>query len=170
MVVAEASKGIATVARESGVPVIFGVLTTDTMQQALREQESKAIWDGVTVYRLRDGKFDGSSVEGVTLPDFLGVGTQKGGTTYLYELLKRHPQVFLAKPKEQHFFSLHWQRGADWYRRQFASSEESQICGEITPYYLFHPEARANQSLVPNVKLIVLLRDPVERALSRVFS
>ena len=104
------------------------------------------------------------------LPDFLGVGTQKGGTTYLYELLKRHPQVFLAEPKEQHFFSLHWQRGADWYRSQFASEQESQICGEITPYYLFHPEAPARiQSLLPNVKLIVLLRDPVERALSQYF-
>ena len=53
VVVAEASKGIAAVARESGVPVIFGVLTTDTMQQALeREQGSKAIWDGATAYRL----------------------------------------------------------------------------------------------------------------------
>ena len=104
------------------------------------------------------------------LPDFLGVGTQKGGTTYLYELLKRHPQVFLAEPKEQHFFSLHWQRGVDWYRKQFASAAESQICGEITPYYLFHPEAPARiQSLLPNVKLIVLLRDPVERALSQYF-
>ena len=106
----------------------------------------------------------------MTLPDFLCVGTQKGGTTYLYELLKRHPQVFLAEPKEQHFFSLHWQRGVDWYRRQFASAAESQICGEITPYYLFHPEAPARiQSLLPNVKLIVLLRDPVERALSQYF-
>ena len=106
----------------------------------------------------------------MTLPDFLGVGTQKGGTTYLYELLKRHPQVFLAEPKEQHFFSLHWHRGADWYRRQFASAAASQICGEITPYYLFHPEAPARiQSLLPNVKLIVLLRDPVERALSQYF-
>ena len=104
------------------------------------------------------------------LPEFLGVGTQKGGTTYLYELLKRHPQIFLAEPKEQHFFSLHWQRGADWYGNQFASAAESQICGEITPYYLFHPEAPARiQSLLPNVKLIVLLRDPVERALSQYF-
>ena len=104
------------------------------------------------------------------LPEFLGVGTQKGGTTYLYELLKRHPQVFLAEPKEQHFFSLHWQRGVDWYRKQFASAAESQICGEITPYYLFHPEAPERiQSLLPNVKLIVLLRDPVERALSQYF-
>ena len=88
----------------------------------------------------------------------------------MYELLKRHPQVFLAEPKEQHFFSLRWQLGVDWYCKQFASAAESQICGEITPYYLFHPEAPARiQSLLPNVKLIVLLRDPVERALSQYF-
>ena len=103
-------------------------------------------------------------------PGFLGVGTQKGGTTYLYELLKRHPQVFLAEPKEQHFFSLHWQRGPDWYGNQFASAKADHLCGEITPYYLFHPEAPARiHSLLPNVKLIVLLRDPVERALSQYF-
>ena len=106
----------------------------------------------------------------MTFPDFLGIGTQKGGTTYLYELLKRHPQVFLAEPKEQHFFSLHWQRGADWYGNQFASAKPDHLCGEITPYYLFHPEAPARiHSLLPNVKLIVLLRDPVERALSQYF-
>ena len=44
---------------------------------------------------------------GVRLPDFLGIGTQKGGTTYLHGLLQQHPQVFLAHPKELHFFSLH---------------------------------------------------------------
>lgn len=104
------------------------------------------------------------------LPDFLGVGTQKGGTTYLYEMLKLHPQVFLAEPKEQHFFSLHWQRGADWYCNQFASAKADHICGEITPYYLFHPEVPARiHSLISTAKLIVLLRDPVERALSQYF-
>ena len=104
------------------------------------------------------------------LPDFLGIGTQKGGTTYLYELLKQHPQVFLANPKEQHFFSLHWHRGSDWYRNQFDEAAAGQICGEITPYYMFHPEAPSRiASLLPKVKLVVLLRDPVERALSQYF-
>ncbi len=104
------------------------------------------------------------------LPDFLGIGTQKGGTTYLYELLKHHPQVFLAYPKEQHFFSLHWHRGFDWYCNQFDKAVTGQICGEITPYYMFHPEAPSRiASLLPKVKLVVLLRDPVERALSQYF-
>jgi hypothetical protein len=80
VVVAEASKGIATVARETGVPVIFGVLTTDTMQQATgagwhQEQLGLELWLGGT----RDGQLDGGVGPGVRLPDFLGIGTQKGG-------------------------------------------------------------------------------------------
>ena len=104
------------------------------------------------------------------LPDFLGIGTQKGGTTYVYELLKQHPQVFMAAPKEQHFFTLHWQQGLDWYKNQFSLATSDQICGEVTPYYLFHPEAPQRiHSLMPEAKFIVLLRDPVERALSQYF-
>ena len=104
------------------------------------------------------------------LPDFLGIGTQKGGTTYLHRLLQGHSQVFLAHPKELHYFSLHQDRGLDWYANHFVEASTEQRCGEVTPYYLFH-------SLVPGriaaelsaVKLIVLLRDPVERALSQYF-
>ena len=104
------------------------------------------------------------------LPDFLCIGTQKGGTTYLYELLRCHPEIFLASPKEQHFFSLYWQKGTNWYANQFLAVSDNQICGEVTPYYLYHPEApRRIFSVVPEVKLIVLLRDPVERALSQYF-
>ena len=104
------------------------------------------------------------------LPDFLGIGTQKGGTTYLHALLQHHPQIFLATPKEQHFFTLHWKRVGHWYADQFAQAESHQCCGEVTPYYLFHPEVPQRiKSQLPDVKLIVLLRDPVERALSQYF-
>ena len=104
------------------------------------------------------------------LPDFLGIGTQKGGTTYLHALLQHHPQIFLATPKEQHFFTLHWQRGVQWYAKQFAAAESHQHCGEVTPYYLFHPEVPQRiKGQLPAVKLMVLLRDPVERALSQYF-
>lgn len=104
------------------------------------------------------------------MPDFLGLGTQKGGTTYLHRLLQQHPQVFLAHPKEVHYFSLHQDRGLDWYANHFADASTRQRCGEVTPYYLFHslaPERIAVE--LPAVKLIVLLRDPVERALSQYF-
>lgn len=104
------------------------------------------------------------------LPDFLGIGTQKGGTTYLHSLLSEHPQAFLAIPKELHFFSLHYQKGLAWYQDFFKSAADDKSCGEITPYYMFHPLAlkRIHKHL-PDVKLIVLLRDPVERAISQFF-
>ena len=107
---------------------------------------------------------------GGRLPDFLGLGVQKGGTTSLHCLLEQHPEVFLPPVKEVHYFSLNFASGEAWYRSQFASAEPEQRCGEITPYYLFHPQvpARVREAL-PQAKLIVLLRDPVERALSQYF-
>ena len=104
------------------------------------------------------------------LPEFLGLGTQKGGTTTLQRLLEQHPQVYLPPRKELHYFSLHYGEGEAWYRQQFAEARTDQRCGEITPYYLFHPMAPQRiKALLPEAKLIVLLRDPVERALSQVF-
>ena len=104
------------------------------------------------------------------LPDFLGLGVQKGGTTTLHRLLRTHPGVALAPAKEVHYFTLHYEQGPRWYGRQFSAARPDQCCGEITPYYLFHPAVpRRVHGLVPHVKLIVLLRDPVERTLSHYF-
>ena len=107
---------------------------------------------------------------GGRLPDFLGLGVQKGGTTSLHCLLEHHPEVFLPPVKEVHFFSLNFAAGEAWYHSQFAGARPGQRCGEITPYYLFHPQVASRvQALLPQAKLIVLLRDPVERALSQYF-
>ena len=104
------------------------------------------------------------------LPDFLGIGTQKGGTTSLQKLLERHPDAFLPTTKEIHYFSLRYNETEEWYRGHFQQATQDQICGEITPYYLFHPDAPERiQALIPEVRFIVLLRDPVERALSQYF-
>lgn len=103
-------------------------------------------------------------------PQFLGLGVQKGGTTTLQRLLEQHPQVWLPPEKELQFFSLHYARGAQWYASRFAEASAGQCCGDITPYYLFHPEApRRIAELLPQARLIVLLRDPVERSLSQYF-
>ena len=107
---------------------------------------------------------------GGRLPDFLGLGVQKGGTTTLQRLLELHPGAFLPVAKELHYFSLHFAAGEAWYRAQFAAARPEQRCGEITPYYVFHPQAPDRvQALLPRARLIVLLRDPVERALSQYF-
>jgi hypothetical protein len=104
------------------------------------------------------------------LPDVLGIGVQKGGTTTLHHLLQGHPEVFLPASKEVHFFSKHFAEGQQWYTEHFGDAGEQRCRAEITPYYVFHPEVPARvQALLPEVRLILLLRDPVERTLSQLF-
>jgi hypothetical protein len=107
------------------------------------------------------------------LPDFVIIGAQKGGTSFLYYLLTRHPLVEPAARKELHFFDQPelFDNGAEWYRRCFPrlSSKDGQrsITGEATPYYLFDPPvAKRMAEIVPNARLIALLRNPVDRAYS----
>ena len=108
-----------------------------------------------------------------TLPDFVIIGAQKGGTSFLYHLLTLHPLVEPAAEKELHFFDQpeRFNRGAGWYRRCFprVSSKDGQrsITGEATPYYLFDPPvAKRMVEIVPQARLIALLRNPVDRAYS----
>ena len=112
-----------------------------------------------------------------TLPDFLIVGEAKAGTTTLYDLLSRHPQVAPAAMKEVHFFDLRFSRGVEWYRAQFPLSYRVRgeyegpgarlRPGEASPYYMLHPHApRRIKALLPNARLIVLVRNPIERAYS----
>jgi hypothetical protein len=105
------------------------------------------------------------------LPHFLIIGAQKGGTSTLYASLSTHPEVEGAQKKELHFFDRHYEDGIENYRRQFPKLERGQITGEATPYYIFHPLApeRVARTL-PDVKLIAVLRNPVERAYSQYHS
>ena len=104
------------------------------------------------------------------LPDFLVLGAQKGGTTTLHALLRQHRDLYLPEAKELHYFSLHDHRDLRWYADHFQGATPEQRCGDITPYYLFHPRSPAGiKQTLPDVQLIALLRDPVERALSQFF-
>ena len=104
------------------------------------------------------------------LPKFLGLGTQKGGTTTLHRLLEQHPDVYLPACKEVHFFDQNHDAGEGWYRNHFANAEDHQTCGEITPFYLFHPDVPGRiHNLLPTARMVVLLRDPVERTISQLF-
>lgn len=106
-----------------------------------------------------------------TLPDFVIIGAQRSGTTSLFNTLARHPRVAPALRKEVHFFDIHYPKGLRWYRAHFVHQEQKEreglLAGEATPYYLFHPLApqRMAQHL-PNARFIVLLRNPIDRALS----
>lgn len=113
----------------------------------------------------------GRPVPGV-LPDFLILGAQKAGTSSLHSMLSAHPQIFLTKPKETHFFDgpKRYARGLDWYRSHFPpqqTAERHWVAGETTPAYLYLsyvPERVA--AALPEAKLIVVLRNPVDRAFS----
>ena len=101
------------------------------------------------------------------LPDFLVIGAQKAGTTALYAYLRWHPGITGPSWKEVSFFDRHWWRGEFWYRGQFPLRSGQRLVGEASPSYLFHPLAPERvRSLVPEAKLIALVRDPVDRAYS----
>ncbi len=105
-----------------------------------------------------------------TLPNFLVIGVMKGGTTSLFNYLSRHPQVNPPFRKEIKFFDIHYPQGLNWYRAHFPLRRKmgaGTVTGEATPYYIFHPLAaqRVAKTLAP-VKLIALLRNPVDRAYS----
>lgn len=94
----------------------------------------------------------------------------RGGTTTLYRHLVTHSKIEPAFNKEVHFFDKNSQKGLGWYRAFFPlrfSSPVDAITGEATPYYLFHPRCPSLVAkLLKDVRLIVVLRDPVERAFS----
>src|SRR5437588_302768 len=112
------------------------------------------------------------------LPDFLIIGTQRGGTTSLERYLDAHPCVGAAANKDLHFFDRRFHKGLAWYRGHFPTRIEKYyaerlrgqafVTGEASPSYLFHPYApKRVAKAMPDVKLIVLLRNPVDRAFSQ---
>lgn len=102
------------------------------------------------------------------LPDFIVIGAMKCGTTSLHRYLDEHPQVCMSVRKEPDFFLKRTDRGLDWYKQQFEG--EGTVCGEASPNYTKHPAfegvPKRIHQLLPDVRLIYLVRDPVERALS----
>jgi Sulfotransferase domain len=101
------------------------------------------------------------------LPEFLILGAQKAGTTALYAYLRWHPAITGPAWKEVSYFDRHYRRGVHWYRGQFPLRPGDRLVGEASPGYLFHPLApKRVKATVPEARLIVLLRDPVDRALS----
>lgn len=111
------------------------------------------------------------ATEAGALPDFLIIGAQKCGTTFLYHLLCQHPYVEPAATKEVHFFDTNFASGLEWYRSRFSPPTQKDgrkvLTGESSPYYIYHPHAaRRAAQVVPGAKLIALLRNPVDRAYS----
>ena len=104
------------------------------------------------------------------LPTFLIVGGMNCGTTALYRYLQAHPEVYMPSVKAPEFFveEANWRRGVDWYRRMFAGAPPDAVAiGEASNAYTKHPRYRGVPkrvaSVLPDVRLIYVVRDPVAR-------
>jgi hypothetical protein len=116
------------------------------------------------------------------MPDFLVAGTKRGGTTSLWRYLCEHPGVLTLFPRPEkikglYYFDENYRRGPRWYRSHFPTTATRTlaqrrlghrvVAGEASPYYLYHPLAPTRAAATaPDALVVVLLRDPVERAYS----
>jgi hypothetical protein len=103
-----------------------------------------------------------------SLPDVVILGAQRGGTTSLFDWLAGHPAVAASSTKEVHYFDRYYDNGDLWYRAHFPLKLSRRLALEATPYLLFSPVApgRVAADLPSSTRFIVLLRDPVQRAIS----
>jgi Sulfotransferase domain len=133
------------------------------------ERERRAALEGQTT---PDGGGSVPLAEGETgaLPDFVIIGGKKCGTTFLYHLVAQHPLVEPAASKELHFFDALFEEGVEWYRQFFPAPRwedgRRTITGEASPYMAHRLVPMRMAEVVPEARLIALLRNPVERAYS----
>lgn len=103
------------------------------------------------------------------LPNFLIIGAPRSGTTYLYRCLAEHPDVFMPVKKEINFFTDGWHQGTEWYERYFDAHDGETAIGEASVSYTATGEVSVAEriaSVLPDIRLIYLLRNPVERVWS----
>ena len=104
------------------------------------------------------------------LPNLIVIGAKKAGTTSLYHYLASHPDIWMPQEKELDFFvaGRNWPRGAGWYRRQFDAA--APVRGEASPNYTALPQhpgvPERMASVIPDARLVYLVRDPIERLVS----
>ncbi|BAZ92982.1 sulfotransferase [Thiohalobacter thiocyanaticus] len=130
--------------------------------------------------RSAEMKYRIASSDTRLLPDFIIVGAQKAGTTSMFYWLSKHPQLKASAAKEVHYFDGgldssidNYAKGLSWYKAHFpkyTSLREGERVFEASPLYLFNPNApKRIYELLPDVKIIVMLRNPIERAVSHYF-
>jgi len=100
-------------------------------------------------------------------PSFLFIGPSKAGSSWFYEILREHPQVFVPSNKTTFFFSDYYAQGIDWYEKFFSGDLHQRAAGEVCHDYLASPEAlRRIQKYRSDMRLVCCLRNPYSRALS----
>ena len=107
----------------------------------------------------------------MSLPNYLFIGAAKSATTTFFDILKKHEDIFVPKFKEPHFFNIdeNYLQGLDWYKKTyFKDINNESIIIDFTPTYLYYKlcAERIFDSLGPNVKFVIILRNPVDRAYS----
>ena len=108
----------------------------------------------------------GDAGRAAVLPTFVIVGAMRSGSTSLYKHMAAHPQIFMPR-KEIHFFDRRWDNGLEWYGHRFDGYAGQPAVGEATPTYMSDPVALARMGeVIPDARLLAILRDPVERAYS----
>jgi len=143
----------------------------------------KSLISNLSLFELDRRKPIGKVIKVLTspfriLPDFLIIGGQRCGSTFFYNCLKQHPNIKTTlRRKEIHFFDNNFHKGIFWYKSYFPTIpskyfnkylfNQEVITGEASPYYLLHPLVPSRvHSIIPNAKLIILLRNPIDRAYS----
>lgn len=105
------------------------------------------------------------------LPTFIVIGAMKSGTTSLYLYLRSHPEIFMSDPKELEFFSTHYDKGIAWYASHFQA--KAKAYGEASTGYTKYPTASFSgvpqrmHAVLPDIKLMYIVRDPIERIISQ---
>jgi hypothetical protein len=103
----------------------------------------------------------------MSIPNFAYVGTSKAGSTWLFNAVARHPDVHLASSKGLYYFDQHFDKGPEWYLNQFPPAGDRRAVGEFSHSYLSSPEAAGRiAEFNPGMRLLVCLREPVDRAFS----
>lgn len=102
-------------------------------------------------------------------PNFLGIGAMKAGTTWAADSLAAHPEILMAHGKELHYFSMNYERGPEWYLKHFSKAKRQKAIGEYYVTYMGGPESIAQRiyDFNPGMRLIVSVREPLERAFSQ---
>jgi hypothetical protein len=105
--------------------------------------------------------------ESLALPDFLLIGVAKAGTSWIFEILREHPDVFVPVAKDIMFFNRYYAKGLAWYSRFFAERTDEKVGGELShDYYLSEETARRIHDTLPDAKLICCLRETVDKLIS----
>jgi tetratricopeptide (TPR) repeat protein len=144
------------------------------LSQTNKIEEARVCYQKAISYktRLSHPELGDRSSEELREPNFIIIGTIKGGTSSLYNYISTHPQVLPAIQKEVHFFDTHFNKGIDWYLAHFPAipTDKNFLTGEASPNYMyFEKGAKRLFNYFPKTQLIVILRNPIDRVVSHYY-